>query len=82
MDFNAVKLNLNVVLPRPEEHEQRYIENNAREVATGIREAMGKNHRELITYNLNTQVIKALKENGFKVLRLSNGLLKEYKIEW
>ena len=86
IEFNGMifELNVNKILPTPEEHDEQYLRRNAENVAEAIRDAMSKNRREVYVYNIHPTVIAALAENGFDVIRHEDmvGQLREYIIKW
>ena len=81
-DWNNLKFNIERALPSPNEHEQLALEGQVHDLANRIREQMAVNKNELYAYSLFSEVITALKNKGFKVTQNSDGILKEYKIEW
>ena len=83
-DWNNLKLNIERVLPSPDEHEHIALEAQVHDLANRIREQMAMNEKESYTYNLFPEVVEALKNKGFKVSHKEVNVLgdKEYKIEW
>ena len=82
--FNGMefKLNLNKLLPSPEEHDIIYTRTTCENISSQIRSVMRMNGREVFLYNLPTEIQTSLIQNGFHILRTSNKNLEEYKVTW
>lgn len=67
-------------LPKPEEHDQHWMETNICNVRNVILSTMRMNERHVQVCELHPKVIDTLKENGFKVTQSKDS--KIYTIEW
>ena len=68
-------------LPKPEEHDQHWMETNICNVRNIILSTMRLNERKVQIHELHPKVADALRENGFKVTRESDDS-KFYTITW
>ena len=66
-------------LPKPEEHDQHWMETNICNVRNVILSTMRLNQRRVQVVELHPKVMDALRENGFKVTQDKD---KIYTIEW
>lgn len=67
-------------LPKPEEHDQHWMETNICNVRNVILSMMRVNERHIQVCELHPKVLDALRENGFRVTQSKDS--KIYTIEW
>lgn len=67
-------------LPKPEEHDQLWMETNMCNVRNVILSTMRMNQRHVQVVELHPKVLDALRKNGFKVIQNTDS--KIYTIEW
>ena len=67
-------------LPKPEEHDQHWMETNICDVRNVILSTMRINERKVQIHELHPKVANALRENGFRVTHDTDSVF--YTIEW